>query len=98
MQLDGGGTTVVEVGPVATEMRDSVLAYPPTTRAFGRLHRLQVLAETAPERLCRAAVSAVARDRRHVRLPRRAVAFALLAEAPRRMVEWLLAGVRPREE
>ena len=90
-------TTLVEVGLVPTDMRDSVLAYEPTAAAFRRFYRLQLLCDTPLERLCRATVKAVAADRRHVRLPRRAVGFAMLAEAPRRMAEWILAGVRPRE-
>jgi len=40
----------------------------------------------------------VARGRRHVRHPKRAVLFALLTEAPRRTAELLLAGVKPRAE
>jgi short-subunit dehydrogenase len=91
------GTTVVEVGLVPTDMRDSVLAYGPTAAAFGRLYRLRVLCDTPPERVCRATVRAVATGRRHVRLPRRAVLFPLLVEAPRRIVEWLTLGVRTRE-
>jgi uncharacterized protein len=90
------GTTVVEVGLVPSDMRESVLSYPPTAHSFRRLYRLQVLADTPPERLYRATVRAVASGRRHVRLPRRSVLFPLLAEAPRRIVEWLITGVRPR--
>lgn len=91
------GSTVVEVGLVPTGMRDSVLAHGPTAAAFGRLYRLRVLCDTPLDRVCRATVRAVAADRRHVRLPRRATPFALLAEAPRRTVEWLTIGVRARE-
>jgi short-subunit dehydrogenase len=90
------GTTVVEVGLVPTGMRESVLAHAPTAAAFRRLYRLGALCDTPLERLCRATVRAVAADRRHVRLPRRALPFALLAESPRRTVEWLTTGVRPR--
>ena len=41
-----------------------------------------------------ALVDAIERERRHVRLPKRDALFPLLTEAPRRMTEWLLAGVR----
>jgi hypothetical protein len=41
-----------------------------------------------------ALVHAIEDRRRHLRLPRRDALFPLLAEAPRRMTEWLLAGVR----
>jgi short-subunit dehydrogenase len=91
------GTTVVEVGLVPTDMRDSVLSYGPTAAAFGRLYRLRALCDTPLDRVCRATVRAVAADRRHVRLPRRAMIFPLLAEAPRRIVELLTTGVRARD-
>lgn len=90
------GTTVVEVGLVATDMRESVIAYPPTAASFRRLYRLQLLPDTKLERLCRAVVGATRSGRRHVRLPRRAAMFSLLPETPRRMIEWILAGVNPR--
>ncbi len=89
-------TTVVEVGLVDTGVRDSVTAYPPTADAFRRLYRLQLLPDTHLERLCAAVVGAVRADRRHVRLPRRAAAFSMLPEVPRRTIEWILTGVRPR--
>jgi short-subunit dehydrogenase len=90
------GTTVIEVGLVPTEMRASVVAYPPTAAAFRRLYRLGVLTDTPLDRLCAQAVRAVADDRRHVRLPRRAWAFSALAEAPRRLTELTISGVRAR--
>ncbi len=89
-------TTVIEVGLVPTDMRDSVMDYGPTAASFRRLHRLQVLPDTPLERVCAETVRAVRDDRRHVRLPRRAATIAMLAEAPRRMTEWILTGVRPR--
>ena len=91
-----GGTTVSEVGLVPTDMRDSVRGYEPTAASFRRLYRLQLLPDTPADRLCAATVSAVRGGRRHVRLPRRAALFSMLAEAPRRMTEWTLAGVKPR--
>lgn len=90
------GTTVIEVGLVPTDMRESVVAYGPTAASFRRLYRLQLLPDTPVDRLCAATVRAVRGDRRHVRLPRRAAGFSMLAEAPRRMIEWILTGVRPR--
>jgi hypothetical protein len=41
-------------------------------------------------------VDAVRKDKRHVRLPKRAVLFPMLTNAPRRMVELLLTGVKHR--
>jgi uncharacterized protein len=90
------GTTVVEVGLVPTDMRASVVAHPPTGAAFRRFYRLGLLTDTPLDRLCAHTVRAVADDRRHVRLPRRAWAFAALAEAPRRITELTITGVRAR--
>ncbi len=90
------GTTVVEVGLIPTDMKDGVLGYAPTAAAFRRFYRLGLLTDTSLERVCRASVSAVASGRRHVRYPRRARAFAVLAETPRRMTEVILSGVPPR--
>ena len=41
-----------------------------------------------------ALVDAIQRDKRHVRLPRRDALFPLIVEVPRRVTEFLLAGVR----
>lgn len=90
------GTTVVEVGLVPTDMKTSALAHEPTAAAFRRFYRLGLLTDTSLEKLCRAAVSGVASDRRHVRYPRRARAFPVLAETPRRLGEIILSGVPPR--
>ena len=90
------GTTVVEVGLVPTEMREAVRGNPPTDAAFRRFYRLGLLTDTPLDRLCSHIVVAVQRDRRHVRLPRRAWAFSALAEAPRRLTEWTLGGVPHR--
>jgi short-subunit dehydrogenase len=86
-------TTLVEIAVIETEMADHARTYGPTARAWRRLERLQLLPETRPERIAAAVVSAVEHGRRHVRLPRRDAMFPLIVEAPRRMSEWLLAGV-----
>ena len=90
------GTTVLEVGLIPTDMKDSALGYAPTAAAFRRFYRLGLLADTSLERVCGSCVAAVASGERHVRLPRRARAFAVLAETPRRMAEIILSGVPPR--
>ena len=86
-------TTLVEVGVIETGMADHVRTYGPSARAWRRLERLQLIPEIRPEKLAAAVVGAVEHGRRHVRLPRRDAMYPLLVEAPRRMTEWLLAGV-----
>jgi uncharacterized protein len=91
------GTTVVELGPVPTDMLDHVESYEPSARSFRRGYRLGILADVSRETVADRVVEAVEKGRRHVRLPRRLMGFSLLTEAPRRVTELLLTGVRPRE-
>ena len=90
------GTTIVELGPIPTEMLDSVDEYQPVADSFKRFYRLQLLVEVSKETVANDVVKAVEMGRRHVRHPRRAVLFPLMAEAPRRIGELLLTGVKPR--
>ena len=76
----GIGTTLVELGPVVTGMLERVHEYGPTARSFGRGARLGVLVDLDPTAVGAAIVDAVRRDRRHVRMPKRAAA----ADADRR--------------
>jgi short-subunit dehydrogenase len=90
------GTTVVELGPIPTDMLDHVESYPPTQRSFRRGYRLGLVADVPKQRVAAAVADAVARGRRHVRLPRRMAPFAVTTELPRRITELILTGVRPR--
>jgi hypothetical protein len=40
--------------------------------------------------------AAIASGRRHLRLPRRQAPVSMIAEAPRRIGEWLTLGLDPR--
>ena len=92
----GVGTTLVEVGIVKpTEMATHVLEHPWSGPAFRRLYALRVMSDTGTDDLAGRVARAVESGRRHVRLPRRLAPFAMLAEAPRRLVEALMLGVRP---
>lgn len=92
------GTTLVELGPIPTDMLEHVDSYEPTAKSFRRLYRMQLMIDVSREEVARQVVAAVQRDKKHVRLPKRALPFPLLTEAPRRTVELLLTGVphRPR--
>jgi short-subunit dehydrogenase len=93
----GVGTTLVQMGLVPdTDMGGRVDSYEPTAASFRRFYRLGLLTDVPTATVSAATVDAVARNRRHVRLPRRAAPFALLTEAPRRLTELLLTGVKPR--
>jgi short-subunit dehydrogenase len=87
------GITVVAPGPVDTPMWDRVEASPLTTALLRRYARAGLLTKDDPAKLAEQVVSAVVRNTRHVRTPRRAVLLNVLSEAPRRMTELLLTGV-----
>ena len=87
------GITLVELGPVPTDMLANIGNYEPTKRSFDRVYRLRLTVDVPRETVARKVVEAVVRNRKHVRLPRRTSAFPMLVEAPRRITELLLTGV-----
>ncbi|WAJ44711.1 SDR family NAD(P)-dependent oxidoreductase [Mycobacterium sp. Aquia_216] len=86
-------TTLVELGPIPTDMQARAENYAPTANSFARFYRMQLLVDVPRETVATQVVSAVMKDRKHVRLPKRAVVFPMLVEAPRRTGELLLIGV-----
>lgn len=90
------GTTVVEMAGVPTDMLANVDTYKPTADSFKRGYRLHLVTDTPVETIADDTVEAVRKGRRHVRHPKRAILFPLLSEAPRRMTELILIGVKPR--
>ena len=87
------GTTLVELGPIPTDMLAQGYDYEPTGRAFQRAYQLRVGVDVSREKVAREVVKAVQKDQRHVRLPKRGALFPVLAEIPRRATEILLTGV-----
>jgi uncharacterized protein len=87
-------TTLAEIGPVGSTMLDSLRAHEPTRRALARLERLHLSVDLDQAVVVEALVGAIEREKRHVRLPKRAALFPMIVEAPRRLTEILLAGVR----
>jgi uncharacterized protein len=76
------GTTLVELGPVPTDMLDHAGSYRPTERSFRRFSRVQLLADVPKEKVAADVADAVERGRRHVRHPKRAIVFPLAASSP----------------
>jgi NAD(P)-dependent dehydrogenase (short-subunit alcohol dehydrogenase family) len=94
------GTTAVEIGTVPSDMLGAIEApeaYKPTRDSFFRTYRLQLMVHVPKERVAEAVVEAVRKGRQHVWLPRRAMAFPALLEAPQRVAQALLVGVRKHE-
>jgi short-subunit dehydrogenase len=83
------GLTIVEIGPIPTDMLDRVYAHPPTERGFRRLRRLQLMPEVDRATVAKGVVDAVENGRATVRYPRRAVAFPVMTSAPQRILELL---------
>jgi short-subunit dehydrogenase len=92
------GTTLVELGPVPTDMLDRIDAYQPSRDSFDRGYRLGLIVDVPRERVADEVVRAVERDRAHVLLPKRAIAYPLLAQLPREIARLTLTGIRHREE
>jgi short-subunit dehydrogenase len=90
------GTTLVEMAGVPTDMLANVDTYKPTAASFKRGYRLHLVTDTPVQTIVDDTVEAVRKGRRHVRHPKRAMLFPMLSEAPRRMTELLLTGVKPR--
>jgi short-subunit dehydrogenase len=90
------GTTVVELGPIPTDMLDQVDEYGPTEKSFQRVYRLRLAVDVSREVVATQVVDAVEKGRRHVRIPKRGWLFPALVEAPRRFSEVILTGVKPR--
>ncbi len=96
----GVGTTIAEIGTVSTDMLDRLEqpgAYRPTTASFNRTFALRVQRRLTVEEVAAAVVSAVASGASAVRLPRRAMAFSLMAAAPQRLAAGLMLGVPKRD-
>jgi uncharacterized protein len=94
-EMRGGpvGSTLVELGPVPTDMLDQVNALRPVEAMFRRMARLQLLPNVPREVVAAQVVLAVERERRYVRLPRRAALFPQLSAAPQKFVDLFGVGL-----
>jgi short-subunit dehydrogenase len=93
----GVRTLLVELGPIGSPATDSPMmdrarSHPATDAAFARLLSTRLLSMTSAAEAGAAVVDALARDRRHLRLPRRAIPYALLTQAPRDLAALALTG------
>ncbi len=90
------GLTVVSPGPVLTEMWERLDndSKPFAAAGLKRFRRLGFLPKLSVDKLVGATIAAVEHDRRFVRLPRRYGGYHALNNAPRRLVEAALLGVK----
>lgn len=87
------GTTLVQLGPIPTDMLPELKDYEPTAECFRRFYRMRFMVEVPREKVADKVVRAVQKGRRHVRIPKRTAFFLMFCEAPRRTVEVWLTGV-----
>jgi uncharacterized protein len=90
------GTTLVELGPIPTDLLAEAEDYEPTADSFSRFYRIRLAVDVPRETVADEVVDAVQKGRRHVRIPKRAALFPMLCEVPRRIAEVLLTGVPHR--
>lgn len=89
----GVGLTIVELGPIPSDMLTHVYAFPATMKAFTRFRRLQLLPNVPKERVAKEVVAAIESGRQCVRLPRRAAVFPMARAFPQRAVNLLTRGI-----
>jgi short-subunit dehydrogenase len=92
LDLRGGPihTTLVEAGPVQTDLLDDMETYEPTKKSLDRLRMTGTLPNVQPEKVAERVVRAVQKGNAHVRLPRRAAPLAITQEFPRGLVRLIL--------
>ncbi len=88
------GLTVVSPGPVLTEMWERIDGKPFAAAGLKRFRRLGFLPKLSVDKIVGATVDAVESEHRFVRLPRRYGGYHALSNAPRRLVESALLGVK----
>jgi len=87
-------TTLAQIGPVESAMIESLRSHEPTRRALRRLERLRLSFDLDMGVVVTALADAIEHEKRHVRLPKRDAMFPMIVEVPRRLTEFLLAGVK----
>ena len=93
LQKSGVGITIVELGPIPTDMLTHVNTCPPVAKSFARFRRLQLLPNVPRERVAKEVVAAIESGRQCVRLPKRAALFPIARAFPQRMVNLLIRGI-----
>jgi len=89
----GVGVTVVEVGFVQTDMLDDLRGNEFVAASMARYKSLGLARIMEVNEVAGAITKAIAKDRDHVRLPKRSIAMSMLANAPRSFAEFVQKGV-----
>jgi len=81
----GVGVTLVEIGEADTDMVHELRADPQVDAIFSRSEQLRLQRMLPVDEVATAIRAAIESDKSHVRLPRRAAAFPMIANIPRRI-------------
>lgn len=92
----GIGVTVVEVGFVQTDMLDDLRGNEFVEASMARYKSLGLARIMEVDEVAGAIAKAIAKDRNHVRLPKRSVGMSMLANGPRSFAELVQRGVPTR--
>ncbi len=92
----GVGTTLVEIGPVQTQMWEGLLTGGLAAAALRRFGRLRLSVVSAPQDVAERTLDAVEQGRRHVVLPRRMAPVMMFGWIPPRVSDLALLGVPRR--
>jgi len=97
-ELEGTGVdvTIVELGPIPTDMLDQVKLHRPTEAGFERAYKLRLIHDIPASKVADHVVRAVEQRQRAVRLPLEARLFPLLRAAPQRILRLLSTGIPNR--
>jgi short-subunit dehydrogenase len=97
-ELEGTGVdlTIVELGPIPTDMLDQVKMHRPTEAGFDRAYKLRLIHDVPASKVADHVVRAVEQRQRAVRLPIEARLFPLLRAAPQRLLRLLSTGIPNR--
>lgn len=88
------GLTLVEIGPIPTDMLANVKNVRAAERMFNRLRRLQLLPEVPRERVAQAVCDAIEKGTANVCLPKRAKIYPILAGLPQRIVNLITSDIK----
>ncbi|NQV97050.1 MAG: SDR family oxidoreductase [Acidimicrobiaceae bacterium] len=87
------GMTLVEIGPIPTDMLTEVYGHESTHRMFKRLQHLQLLPEVSRERVARNVRRAIENNRKHVCLPLRGKIYPILTGAPQKIIDVIMSTI-----
>jgi uncharacterized protein len=97
LRKTGIDVTIVELGPIPTDMLAGIGDFEPARRSFERSAKLQLLPEVDRATVAREIANAIAKGKHAVRLPKRAAAFPMLRAVPQRALDVILRDLPAQE-